>query len=159
MASDDLMKKEELDKILRKHGDDPKKLDVILKEVLDKEGRLRASNIVRIAEVLKIPIGDAFTFTSPLSVRNGAAKAKNVLTICLGRNCVEAGAVKLLDASIDYLGIEPWETTEDHAFTLDTVVCMGYCDRSRPNVMINDQVHQGVSPDQLREIIRQVKSS
>ena len=147
----------QIDKILKEYGNDPGKLEVILKAILEKEGRLRATEIVKVAEALRIPVGDAFTFASPLLMSKEAPKAKNILMICLGRNCVEAGAVKLLEASVECLGIEPWEVTKDHAFTLDTVVCMGRCDVSKPNVMINDQVHQGVSPDRLREIIRQAR--
>ena len=58
-----------VDKILKEYGNDPGRLEVILKALLEKEGRLRASDIVRVAEALRIPVGDAFTLASPLLMR------------------------------------------------------------------------------------------
>ena len=153
------MSSADLDEILRRHHADPKKLPVILQELQAAQGRIHARDIAQIAGSMNIPIGDAFTFASPIVMKGRAPRAKNILTICLGRNCAEAGGFKLLEAAIESLGIEPGETTNDGDFTLDTVVCMGYCDKSKPNLTVNDKVYQGVSVERLGAIILEARTT
>ena len=50
------------------------------------------------------------------------------------------------------LKIRMGETTADGRFTLVPVVCLGNCDRA-PSMMVNDELHQDLTPEKVDEIL------
>ena len=58
------------------------------------------------------------------------------------------------EAIEDQLGISIGETTEDGRFTLEYCPCLGLCEIS-PAIMINDRAYGNLTPESVREIIKQ----
>jgi NADH-quinone oxidoreductase subunit E len=56
----------------------------------------------------------------------------------------------------EVLKIPVGETTEDRNFSLEHVACIGACSLA-PAVMVNDNVHGHVSPDEAVKILGQYK--
>jgi NADH:ubiquinone oxidoreductase subunit E len=55
------------------------------------------------------------------------------------------------------LGIKPGETTGDGLFTLVEVECLGACDRA-PVVMVNDDWHERLAPEQAAQFVERLKA-
>jgi len=65
------------------------------------------------------------------------------------------GASKVYERLQDEIGVGDGETTEDLRFTLETVACLGCCGLS-PVVMINDDTHGRLEPENLKGIVDQL---
>jgi NADH-quinone oxidoreductase subunit E len=52
---------------------------------------------------------------------------RSCVEVCTNVSCAVSGAQAVVEAFADELGIRPGETTEDGAFTLRTVECLGGC--------------------------------
>ena len=79
-----------------------------------------------------------------------------MVRLCAGTACHVAGAQTLLQTIQDELGVEVNETTEDGAFTLFTVACLGCCSLA-PVMMINDETYGKLTPASARKILRTIR--
>ena len=81
-----------------------------------------------------------------------------VLNVCRTLSCALLGAERVTEAMCAALGIEkPGETDPTGTFTLMEVECLGACDRA-PVVMVNDDWHERLSPEQVRQFLEDVKT-
>ena len=77
---------------------------------------------------------------------------KHVVLLCDSFACWSLGYAELRAALEAQLGVEMGQTTADGRFTLLPIVCLGACDRG-PAMMVDDQLHGPVTPDQVAEIL------
>jgi len=82
---------------------------------------------------------------------------KRVLNVCRTLSCALLGAERVTEALSHKLGIGPGETTPDGEFTLIEVECLGACDRA-PVVMVNDDWHERLAPEQASQFIDDLKA-
>jgi NADH-quinone oxidoreductase subunit E len=75
-----------------------------------------------------------------------------VLNVCRTLSCALLGAERVTEELIAALGIKPGETDPSGTFTLLEVECLGACDRA-PVVMVNDDWHERLKPDQVRQLV------
>ena len=61
------------------------------------------------------------------------------------------------EALSEKLGIKPGETDPTGTFTLIEVECLGACDRG-PVVMVNDDWHERLSPEEVARFIDEVRA-
>ena len=80
-----------------------------------------------------------------------------VLNVCRTLSCALAGAERVTEELSAKLGIKPGETDPTGTFTLIEVECLGACDRA-PVVMVNDDWHEGLTPDQCSAFIDEVRA-
>ena len=73
--------------------------------------------------------------------------------LCKGTACHVNGADSIEEAIVEELGIKDGETTEDNAFTLNNVACLGCCSLS-PVMMINGETYGSLTPQKAKDIIR-----
>lgn len=86
-------------------------------------------------------------------------KGRNRITICLGTACYVRGAGKILERFHDLLKLPTGQlTTDDGAFTVECARCLGACALA-PVVVVNDQVHANVKPDDVAGIIKACRGS
>jgi len=81
---------------------------------------------------------------------------KYVLNVCRTLSCALLGAERVTEELCAKLGIRPGETTADGEFTLVEVECLGACDRA-PVVMVNDDWHERLSPDQAAAFVDDIR--
>ena len=79
-----------------------------------------------------------------------------VLNDCRTLSCALRGAERVTEELSAALGITPGETDPTGTFTLVEVECLGACDRA-PIVMVNDDWHECLPPDEVRGFIAAVR--
>jgi NADH-quinone oxidoreductase subunit E len=83
-------------------------------------------------------------------------KGKYVIKLCDGTACHVKGSIKILDAIRERLGLSEQKlTTDDSLFTVETVSCLGACGLA-PVMLINEDVHGQVKPEQAVELIEEI---
>jgi NADH-quinone oxidoreductase subunit E len=82
---------------------------------------------------------------------------KHVLNVCRTLSCALLGAERVTEELSAKLGIRPGETTADGMFTLIEVECLGACDRA-PVVMVNDDWHERLAPEQVAAFVEGLKA-
>jgi NADH-quinone oxidoreductase subunit E len=80
-----------------------------------------------------------------------------VLNVCRTLSCALRGAERVTEEISAALGIKPGETDPTGTFTLIEVECLGACDRA-PVVMVNDDWHERLAPEQVRQFIEDVRT-
>ena len=81
---------------------------------------------------------------------------KYLIMLCKGTACYVNGANAIAEAVSDELGIHDNETTEDGLFSLSLVSCLGCCSLA-PVMMINDKTYGSLTPDKVRQILRDLR--
>jgi len=82
---------------------------------------------------------------------------KYVLNVCRTLSCALLGAERVTEELSATLGIKPGQTTSDGMFTLMEVECLGACDRA-PVVMVNDDWHERLSPEQCGKFVDDIRT-
>jgi NADH-quinone oxidoreductase E subunit len=82
---------------------------------------------------------------------------KRVLNVCRTLSCALLGAERVTEALSAKLGVKPGQTTPDGEFTLIEVECLGACDRA-PVVMVNDDWHERLAPEQAGQFIDDLRA-
>lgn len=82
---------------------------------------------------------------------------KHIVKICFGTACHVIGAENIADAICRELGVSLGGTTEDMAFTVESVACIGCCSLA-PVITINDETFGRLTPDTARQAIKDYKA-
>ena len=96
-------------------------------------------------------VASVITFYAMLSVK---PRGRYIVRMCKSAPCHVHGAQAVVQALEDQLGISIGETTEDGRFTLEYCPCLGLCEIS-PAIMINEHVYGNLTPESVRDIIKQ----
>jgi len=83
-------------------------------------------------------------------------RGRFLVRVCMGTACYVRGGKQVLEALKDNLGIDVGETTDDKLFSLGVARCFGACGLA-PVLTINDEVHQRVKPNKVKEILDQYR--
>ncbi len=142
-----------LDAMLQKYLHTTGKIIPVLQETQDIFGYVPEDVIKIIADTLKIPSSEIYGIATFYGQFHLQARGKNIIRICTGTACHVQGGGKVLESIIETLGLEKGMiTTEDLAFTIEPVACLGACGMA-PVMMVNEDTYGRVSPDQVPEII------
>jgi len=113
--------------VVEQNGAERSKLAAILHEVQREYNYLPEQALRDIAVLMEIPMTDVYgvaTFYTSFSL---VPKGRHIVTVCMGTACHVRNSRGILDEICRFLGISPGETTEDMAFSLETVNCLGAC--------------------------------
>ena len=80
-----------------------------------------------------------------------------VLNVCRTLSCALRGAERVTEELSATLGIKPGETDRTGTFTLVEVECLGACDRA-PVVMVNDDWHECLAPEHVRQFVDDIRA-
>lgn len=83
---------------------------------------------------------------------------RHVLQVCRAEACQACGADALLALAEKTLGCKSHETSASGAVTLEPVYCLGLC-ASSPAIQVNDKLHARMSPDRLKNILRELEAT
>ena len=81
-------------------------------------------------------------------------KGRNPISICLGTACYVRGAEKVLDEFQRILKIKVGETSADGEFSINCLRCVGACGLA-PVVLVGDKTYGRVSPDEVKNILKE----
>ncbi len=107
-----------------------------------------------IAREMNIPMNQVYSFVTFYAMLSVKPQGKYIVRMCKSAPCHVHGAKEIVEAIEDQLGISIGETTEDGRFTLEYCPCLGLCEIS-PAIMINDRAYGNLTPESVREIIKQ----
>ena len=80
-----------------------------------------------------------------------------VVNVCRTLSCALLGAERVTEELSAKLGIKPGQTTSDGMFTLIEVECLGACDRA-PVVMVNDDWHERLAPEECSKFVDDIRT-
>ncbi len=133
-----------------------KDLIPVLQDAQEEYGYLPEVVLQEIASELGISYSQVYGVTTFYSQFHLEPRGENIVRVCMGTACHVRGGDEILDRFQAELGIEDGETTEDLNFTLESVACIGACGLA-PVIMINEDTHGKLTPDDVPEIIEQYK--
>ena len=82
---------------------------------------------------------------------------KYVLNVCRTLSCALMGAERVTEELSAAIGVKPGQTDPSGTFTLLEVECLGACDRA-PVLMVNDDWHERLTPDQVRALVDDIRA-
>lgn len=150
------MNLKKVDKIIDEYEGDSSWLIMILQDIQQEYNFLPASVLQHVATRLDIPLSrvhNVATFYSSLSLTE---RGKHLIRACDGTACHLRGANNVREEIKRQLGIKEGQTTNDKAFTLDVVACLGACALA-PVMTINSRYYGGMTPEKVRQTLRQCK--
>jgi len=112
------------------------------------EGDLRDA-----ARELGIPLSQLYSTAAFYAAFSFKPRGRHTIKVCLGTACYIRGGDKLLEKLEATLGVKEGETTDDLAFTLETVYCLGSCSMS-PVIRVDDDTYGRLRADHLPRILK-----
>jgi NADH-quinone oxidoreductase subunit E len=152
----DLTQEEALANLLDQYRDYKGGLIPVLQEAQNIYGYLPKDVLQQIAQELRIPFAKVFGVCTFYAQFHLKPRGRNIVRVCLGTACHVRGGSRIFEAAQESLGVTQGGTTEDLAFTLETVACIGACGLS-PCMMVNDQTHGRLVPKEVDGIFESYK--
>ena len=121
------------------------------------QGYLTASAMAHVAQQIGCSAAEVEDVVSYYTMFFTKPVGTYVLNVCRTLSCALLGAERVTEEICAALNIKPGETDPTGTFTLIEVECLGACDRA-PVVMVNDDWHERLAPEQVREFIENVRA-
>ncbi|MEQ1557425.1 MAG: formate dehydrogenase subunit gamma [Methyloglobulus sp.] len=134
--------------------DKPGALLPILHGIQDALGYIPAETVPAIADALNLSRAEIHGVISFYHYFRDTPPGKKTIHLCRAESCQAMGSKQLEDHVKTTLGIDFHETTQDGAFSLEPVYCLGLCACS-PSMQIGNEVYGRVSPESFDETIKQ----
>ena len=144
--------------ILNRMKDLPGALLPILHEIQDSVGYIPQECIPQIAHALNLSHAEVHGVITFYHHFRTHPPGKHVVQICRAESCQAKGSEALEAKAKAQLGIDYHGTSADGKVTLEPVYCLGLCACS-PSIMINDEVHARVTPEQLSELLKECQET
>ena len=141
-----------LDAMLEEREARPDQLIEVLQDIQTEYDYLPEEGLRIVSERLGVAPIEVFRVANFYKAFSLAPRGRHLLTVCMGTACHVRGAPRLMDTLEGELGISPGETTDDRAFTLERVNCLGCCALG-PVVVLDGVYHDHMSPGKLRGLI------
>ena len=119
-------------------------------------GYLPEAELRLAADELGVPTSQVYSAVSFYAAFSLEPRGRHTIQVCLGTACYIRGGDKLLEKLKATLGVEPGETTEDRAFTLETVYCLGSCSMS-PVIRVDGDTYGRLRADRLPRILKRYR--
>ena len=145
-----------MSEIRREFEGRPDELIAILQGVQDKIGYLPENALLKIAQLTKLPSASVYGVASFYEQFRLSPVGKHIVKVCRGTACHVRGGSRILEEVEKKLGIKPGENTDDLAYTLETVACIGACALA-PIMVIDNKVHGKMTVAQGKNLISDCK--
>jgi NADH-quinone oxidoreductase E subunit len=147
------------DEIVKRYPPDQRKSAILfaLYLVQNQLGYITANGMRYVAQQIGCTAAEVEEIVSYYTMFYTRPVGKYVLNVCRTLSCALLGAERVTEELSAKLGIKPGETDASGTFTLVEVECLGACDRA-PVVMVNDDWHEGLSPEQCSTFIDDIRS-
>jgi NADH:ubiquinone oxidoreductase subunit E len=115
-------------------------------------GYLPEGEIRRAAGELGVPLSQVYSAATFYAIFSLKPLGRHTLQVCEGTACYVKGSTRLLGRLSNDFGLTPDQTSDDQAFTLKRVRCVGSCALA-PVVRVDNTVFGRVQPSDLGEIL------
>ncbi len=130
----------QVDAILAAYPRDESSLVMVLQDIQAELRYLPCCALERVAEALDVPRSRVFSVSTFYKVFSLEPLGRTLIQVCKGTACHVRGAQLLEEELCRKLRIEVGGTTEDQAFTVKTVNCVGACAMA-PVVIVGETYH------------------
>ena len=146
------------DQIVLRYPSDRRRSAVLpaLYLVQHQQGYVTATAMRYVAGLLGITAADVEDVVSYYTMFYTKPVGKYVLNVCRTLSCALLGAERVTEELCAKLGVHPGQTTADGEFTVIEVECLGACDRA-PVVMVNDDWHERLAPEQAGAFVGEIR--
>ncbi len=138
--------------ILEDAGTKRKDLIGILHKVQARFGHVPASALSPIARRLRLTESEIFGVLTFYRAFTLEPRGRTHLAVCLGTACHMRGGAEIAAALERRLGIVPGRAAADHAYSLETVNCLGYC-AIGPVVVVNGTSYARMTPKTAEALV------
>jgi len=147
------------DEIVTRYPADQRKSAILyaLYLVQNQQGYITGAGMRHVAEQIRCTPAEVEDVVSYYTMFYTRPVGKYVLNVCRTLSCALLGAERVTEELSAKIGIKPGETDASGTFTLMEVECLGACDRA-PVVMVNDDWHEHLAPEQARSFIEDVRT-
>ena len=147
------------DENVKRYPDDQRKSAILYALYLaqSQEGYLTAAAMRHVAQQIRCTPAEVEDVVSYYTMFYTKPVGKYVLNVCRTLSCALVGAERVTEELSAKLGIKPGETDRTGTFTLVEVECLGACDRA-PVVMVNDDWHERLAPEQVGKFVDDIRA-
>jgi NADH-quinone oxidoreductase E subunit len=148
--------KTKVDEIVGEFGKAREALLPCLEAIQEVSSYIPEEAIIYLRETLGIPSVDIYGVITFYGMLTTEEQGEYVIRLCNSLPCYLSDSEGILKVVERELGIKAGETSPDKKFTLETVACLGLCDKA-PAMMINDKVYETLTGESVEEIITELK--
>jgi NADH-quinone oxidoreductase subunit E len=148
--------KDEIEELLTRYPDSRSLVIPMLHLAQAQEGYVSGAGMEEIGTVLGLSPGYIQSVATFYGMYRFKPCGKNIVNMCDNISCALLGADNLVEYVAKKLGIEVGGTTSDMKFTLETVECLGACDRA-PVMLINETLYDYLTQEKIDKILEQYK--
>jgi NADH:ubiquinone oxidoreductase subunit E len=146
-----------VDAILEGRGAEPFDIIEVMQDLQELHGYLPEWVLRQVSKSLGVPLIEVFRLASFYKAFSLKPRGRHLVTVCAGTACHVRGEPRILDEAVAELKVQPGETTEDRAFTIGTVNCLGACALG-PIVVVDGKYHDHMTPAKLRVLLEAVRA-
>lgn len=145
--------KAKVDEIIKELGKTRSVLLPCLEAIQQEAAYIPEAAIIYLREKLDVPSVDVYGVITFYGMLTTKKQGKYVIRVCDSLPCYLNGSRKVIEVLEDELGIKSGGTTSDEKFTLETVSCLGLCDKA-PAMMVNEEIYENLTDKKVRDIIK-----
>lgn len=122
----------------------------------ENDGWVSEESIAYLSQLMDIPearINEVFHF---YTMFNKKPVGKYHVQVCCNVACAMSGTREIADSFLEQYSVKEGEMTSDGQFTFTRVECLGACDKA-PMMQINDDYHEGLTPESARQLLKDLK--
>jgi NADH-quinone oxidoreductase subunit E len=143
---------ETVDAIIRDHNSDPAALIGVLMDIQGEFNYLPKESLERVSQKLSVPLPNVYSVATFYKTFSLVPRGKHIVHVCMGTACHVRGAKRVLEGLERKLKVSAGETTEDRAFTLETVNCLGACALA-PLVVMDEKNYSKVNANKMDKVV------
>jgi NADH-quinone oxidoreductase subunit E len=150
------MATQEVNRILKRYGNDPTDIIAILQDVQQTYRYLPKDVMESLSQKLDIPLSRVYHLATFFRAFSLEPRGKHELQVCMGTACHVRGAPRILETLERGLKVQAGETTPDLQYTLETVNCVGACALG-PVVVVDGESKGKLNPQRAERLLKQIE--
>ena len=146
----------DVDEIVRRFDNDRGQLVSILQDIQDEYRYLPKDALEKVSQALAIPLSQVYSVVTFFRAFSLEPRGRHLIKVCLGTACHVRGANRILERMALELDIDAGETTDDLAFTLESVNCLGCCALG-PVAVVDNATFGQMTTDKVAPLLERYK--
>ena len=146
----------QIDKLINEHQGDSSAIIQLLLDIQRANHWISNEVLEKVSTKLNVPMSQVQHIATFFKSFDVNPESQHEIHICDGTGCHVRGAVKVVEAVQDSIGIKAGETDPDLKFSLKTVVCMGKC-ASGPVMVVDGKQISKVTPAKAEDVLNGIK--
>jgi len=142
-----------IEEILHQHNGEKSALVSILQSTNAFYNYLPEGVLRYLSRQLDVPLSLIYRIATFYTAFSLKPRGRHIIRVCVGTTCHVKGAPLIIETLERKLGIKRGETTEDMAFSLEEVACLGCCGLA-PVMTVGDDLYGKISQAEVTKILR-----